>query len=343
MSIDQILSGNPLCRMFGIRYPIFQAGMGHVAFGDLAAAVSEAGGMGVIGTGYMSGDELRTEINHVRERTDRPFGVDILFARVDGQDPTSIEYTSNVQALIDVTLDERVPVLVSGLGDPAGVIDQAHDVGMKVMSVVGNVRQAKRLVDKGVDVIVASGRDGGGHVGRVGTAALVPAVVDAVAAPVIAGGGLADGRALIAALALGAAGVWMGTRFIATHEARGHINYKQKLVAIGDEGTIISRAHSGKTCRMVRNDFTRYWEDHVEEIQSHPHQLASVGQDASYKGRIEGDVDGGVLPAGQSVAMIHSIKHAGEVVQDIIQEAGRVIDAWAGKQQAAPIETGRRS
>ncbi|MBI3992230.1 MAG: nitronate monooxygenase [Candidatus Lambdaproteobacteria bacterium] len=336
MDEASIFADNPLCRMFGIRYPVFQAGMGHVAYGDLAAAVSEAGGMGVIGTGYMSGEELRAEIDKVRARTDRPFGVDILFARVEGRDATSVEYTAHVQALIDVTLDERVPVLVSGLGDPAGVIAQAHAQGMRVMSVVGNVRQARRMAEQGVDVIVASGADGGGHVGRVGTAVLVPAVADAVSVPVIAGGGIADGRGLVAALALGASGVWMGTRFIATREARGHDNYKHKLVEIGDEGTIVTRAHSGKTCRLVRNAFTDYWEAHAEQIQPHPHQLAAVGHPASLKGRIEGDVEHGVLPAGQSVAMIHEVLPAGEVVRNVVREAERIIGAWRATAPRVP-------
>src|SRR3546814_4873702 len=136
------------------------------------------------------------------------------------------------------------------------------------MSVVGNVRQARMLESQGVDMLIASGGDGGGHVGRVGTAARVPAVTEAVKIPVIAGGGLADGRGLLAALALGAVGVWMGTRFIASNEARAHDNYKNELVARDEEGTVISRAHSGKTVRMLRNKFTNYWEHNQDKIKN---------------------------------------------------------------------------
>jgi enoyl-[acyl-carrier protein] reductase II len=218
-------------------------------------------------------------------------------------------------------LEERVPVLISGLGNPLGVVQQAHDQGVVVMSLVGNVRQAKRLEAAGVDVIIASGCDGGGHVGTVGTAALVPQVVDAVTVPVVAGGGLSDGRSLVAALAWGACGIWLGTRFIATQEARAHHNYKDKLVAIDEEGTIVTRAHSGKPVRMVRNTFTATWAGREAEIKPYPWQLLEVGLPASIAGRIEGDVENGVLPAGQGAGLIADVPSAGEVVARIVQQA----------------------
>ncbi len=328
MSMQKLFGSLPVCERLGIRYPVFQAGMGHVAYGELAAAVSEAGGLGVIGTGTMAPDELRQEIALVRERTEKPFGVDILFARVEGSDPTSIGYVDRVQELIRVSLEARVPVLVSGLGNPGGIVPEAHGLGITVMSVVGNVRQARRLEGEGVDIIVASGHDGGGHVGRVGTAALVPAVVDAVDVPVLAAGGLADGRGLVAALAFGACGVWMGTRFITTEEARGHDNYKQKIVDIDDEGTVVSRANSGKPNRMIRNRFTESWEGREADILPFPQQMLEVGQAASVAGRIEGDTENGVLPAGQSAALIHEVKPAGQVLRDIVAEARAVFERW---------------
>jgi enoyl-[acyl-carrier protein] reductase II len=326
MSIERVLSSTALCRRLGIAHPIVQAGMGQVAYGRLAAAVSAAGGLGVIGAGYLTGDELRREIRVIRDATDKPFGVDILFAKVEGDDEASVNYTRQVQDQIDVSLEERVPVLISGLGNPLGVIDDAHARGMLVMSVVGNVRQARMLEAQGVDMLIASGGDGGGHVGRVGTAVLVPAVVDAVKVPVIAGGGLADGRGLLAALAFGAVGVWMGTRFIASEEARAHANYKNLLVERDEEGTVISRAHSGKTVRMLRNRFTEYWQQNEDRIQKYPRQLKEVGEPASVLGRIDGDVENGVLPAGQSVALIRQVKPAGAIVRDIVAEA---CDAYA--------------
>ena len=313
--------------------------MGQVAYGTLTAAVSEAGGLGVIGAGanYLSAEELRREIEIVRERTDKPFGVDILFGKIVSRDEGSQRYSTKTEELIEVTLEEQIPVLISGLGNPAAVVDRAHAAGAIVMSVVGNVRQAQRVVASGVDAVIASGHEGGGDVGRVGTISLIPAVADAVDVPVVAGGGLADGRGLVAALALGAAGVWLGTRFIATHEARGHDSYKGRIVDIDEEGTTVSRGHSGKPARLIKNAFTAYWDEHGEQIRPFPQQLLEIGEPASLKGRLEGDVDDGVLPAGQSAAMIHEIKGAAEVVADIVAEAHEVLQSFnSGRESPEP-------
>jgi enoyl-[acyl-carrier protein] reductase II len=321
MNFDKVLAGSFLCRKLGAKYPIMQAGMGQVAYGALAGAVSKAGGIGVIGSGYLTGEELRREIRIVREITDRPFGVDILFAKVTAEDESSRSYTQQVEDQIRVTIEERVPLLVSGLGNPLDVVSECHARGIIVGSVVGTVRHALKLERDGVDFLIASGHEGGGHVGRVGTASLVPAVTSAVEIPVIAGGGLADGRGLLAALALGAQGVWMGTRFIASKEARGHDNYKNRLVEATDEDTVVSRGHSGKTVRMLRNRFTDYWAANEAKILPYPRQLQEVGTDATVAGRIEGDIENGVLPAGQSTALIRSVKPAGQIVEDIVSEA----------------------
>ncbi|MCC7182802.1 MAG: nitronate monooxygenase [Rhodocyclaceae bacterium] len=322
---EALLREAPICSLLGITWPVLQAGMGQVAYGDLVGEVSAAGGLGVLGAGYMSGDELRGEIRKVRARTGRPFGVDILFGQVQSDDQGSQRYSQRVEDQIEASLDERVPVLISGLGNPSGVIPRAHALGIKIMSVVGNARQARQVVADGVDAVIASGAEGGGHVGRVGTATLVPMVVDAVAAirkvPVIAGGGLADGRGLAAAFALGACGTWMGTRFIATREARGHDHYKNRIVAIDEEGTVVTRGHSGKPCRLIRNRFTEYWEAHPEQIQPFPKQMVEVGEPATLRGRLEGDIENGVLPAGQSSGLIHGVIGAGDVVAQVVAEA----------------------
>ena len=325
---------NRLCRLLGIQVPVLQAGMYQVAYGELAAAVSGAGGLGVIGAAFMEPEDLRREIRLVQKATERPFGVDILFARVEGSDPASAGYTGQVQAHLEVTFEERVPVLVSGLGDPALVVPRAHGAGMVVMAAVGNTRQARRVVEGGVDAVIASGHDGGGHVGRVGTIALVPAVVDALkdrGTPVAAAGGLADGRGLVAALALGADGVWLGTRFIATVQARGHDNYKHSIAAIDEEGTVVTRAHSGKPNRMIRNGFTQSWEGREAEIKPYPIQMLEVGQPASVLGRIEGDAEHGVLPAGLSAALVRDVPDAGDVVRQIAAEAESVLKRLVGR------------
>jgi len=327
----KILDDNPFCRLLGIGFPICQAGMYQVAHGRLAAAVSQAGGLGVIGAAFMEPEDLRREIRLVRETTDRPFGVDILFAEVAKDDPSTTGYTQQVEDHIAVIFEERVPVLVSGLGNPGRIVPDCHALGIKVMSLVGTSRQAQSVAAAGVDVVIASGQDGGGHVGRIGTLPLVSKAVDSVDVPVLAAGGLADGRGLIAALALGAQGVWMGTRFIATDEARGHQNYKQKIADIDEDGTIVTRAHSGKPNRMIRNRFTASWEGRESEIKPYPGQLQEIGEPASILGRIEGDTENGVLPAGQGAGLIREVKPAGEVVADIMDEARAVLTHWAEK------------
>ena len=325
MPTDDIFADNPLCRLLGIRYPICQAGMYQVAYGPLAAAVSNAGGLGVIGSAYMDPRRLREEIRIAKAETDKPFGVDILFAKTAGGGATIEAYEREVRAHIDVTFEEGVPVIVSGLGNPGAIVPQAHAAGMKVMALVGTARQAQAVERSGVDAVIASGHEGGGHVGRIGTIVLVPRVVDVVRIPVLAAGGLADGRGLAAALALGAVGVWMGTRFIATVEARGHDNYKRRITEIDEDGTIVTRGHSGKPNRMIRNDFTRSWEGRESEIKPYPHQLKEVGEPASYRGRIEGDVATGVLPAGQSAGLIERVERAADVVEAVAREARAVL------------------
>ncbi|MSP66537.1 MAG: nitronate monooxygenase [Alphaproteobacteria bacterium] len=320
----------PICRRLGIEVPVFQAGMGFVARGALAGAVSAAGGLGVIGAGStMSAAEMRAEIRTVRSLTDRPFGVDVLFATVGSSGTETARYTDTVQAILEVVLEERVPVLISGLGSPRNVVPAAHQRGIFVMAVVGAVRHAVKAVADGVDAVIASGAEGGGHVGRVGTAVLVPAVVDAVRVPVLAGGGLADGRGLAAALALGAEGVWMGTRFVAALEAHAHANYRNAIVAADTTGTVVTRAHSGKPCRVIENDYTRHWQAHEAEILPFPLQALRFGNPASERGRLQGDVANGVLPAGQGCGLIHAVKPAGDIVREIVAEAGAVLDRLA--------------
>jgi enoyl-[acyl-carrier protein] reductase II len=316
----------PICDLLGIRYPICQAGMGYVARSALAAAVSAAGGLGVIAAANLSPRELREEIKKVRDQTDRPFGVDILFASVRVAGSEAQQFTDTVRAWADITLEEKVPVLVAGLGNPGPVTAQAHRLGMKVMALCGNVKQALDHAANGVDVVIAQGHEAGGHTGRIAGLVLIPAAVDALAPrPVLAAGGMADGRGIAAALALGAQGVWMGTRFIATPEAYCHDNYKKRVVALDEEGTVVTRAASGKPCRLIRNNFTREWEKREGEIQPFPVQAARVGRDAGIRARELGDVDNGNAPCGQSAGLIREIVPAGEVVRRLVAETEEVL------------------
>jgi enoyl-[acyl-carrier protein] reductase II len=327
----------PLCEMLGIEVPIVQAGMGYVARAELAAAVSAAGALGVIGAASLDAKGLREEIHRVRDLTDRPFGVDILFATV-GRPTTSdaaVRFTREVEKQLDVVFEERVPVLASGLGDPAPIVPQAHELGMRVLALVGNTKNAVRVAAGGVDAIVAQGYDGGGHTGRVGTLALLPAVIDAVSVPVLAAGGIADGRGLAAALAMGAVGAWIGTRFVASRESFSHDGYKQRIVEIDDEGTTVTRCFSGKPCRVIKNQTTQAWEaaELTARIKPFPQQFGVVtewlGEDPYIAGRREGKVDVGALAAGQSSALIHDVRPAGDIVRAIAQEATRALERLA--------------
>jgi enoyl-[acyl-carrier protein] reductase II len=319
-----------LCERLGLDYPICQAGMGWIARDALAAAVSAAGGLGVIGAEGYTPDELRAAIRRVRAAVgERPFGVDILFGAVKSARSAGVDaYEGNVVRQIEVALDERVPVLVSGLGSPQAILDEAHARGITVMSVIGNVRHARRLAAAGVDFLIAQGHEAGGHTGRIGTFTLVPQVVDAVDVPVLAAGGIGDGRGLVAALALGACGVWLGTRFVASVEAYAHLAYKERIVATDEEGTVVTRAHSGKPCRLIRNRFTDAWDAQPQDIQPFPAQFVEVGREAARRARLEGAVEEGGLPAGQVSGMIRAVEPAGEIVRRIVEEARTVLGRW---------------
>jgi len=321
----------PLCDLLGIRYPICQAGMAFVARSSLASAVSAAGGLGVIAAAHGTPEHLREEIRRVRDLTAEPFGVDILFATIRTVGEETAQFTDQVKDWTDVALEERVPVLIAGLGNPGPVTAQAHRLGIKVMALCGNVKQARDHAANGVDVVIAQGHEAGGHTGRIGGMVLIPAVADAVApVPVVAAGGVADGRGLAAALALGAVGVWIGTRFIATHEAHGHDNYKKKIVAIDEEGTVVHRGATGKPCRAIRNDFTREWEKRTAEILPFPLQAQRVGFPAAIRAREEGDVENGHAACGQSAGLISEIVPAREVVERLVAEADATLSRLAG-------------
>lgn len=304
-----------------IDHPVMLAGMGGVSYHALVTAVSEAGGFGCVGAGAMSHDEMVEEIRLVRESTDKPFGVDLLTA-LPGQ------LMTNIQAVID----GGAHVFVAALGVPRDAIQLCHDNNVLVANMCGKVRHATAAVEAGCDLVIAQGTEAGGHTGTVATMPLVPQIVDAVGdrVPVVAAGGLFDGRGLAAALALGADGVWIGTRFIATPEAHGAPGYKDALLRTGEDGTVISRAFTGKTLRAVRNETTKHFEEHPEELEPFPQQIVNavqggwmhLGADESTPGV---DPDRECYPAGQGVGAIDDLVPAGDLVRQIVAEAEAVI------------------
>lgn len=307
------------------------AGMGGVSYHRLVTAVSEAGGFGCLGASVMSTEEMVREIRSVKLGTSEPFGVDLLTAM-----------PGDLVGQVEVIIEEGARVFVAGLGVPDKVVDLCHRNGVLVVNMCGKVAHARAAVDAGCDIVVAQGTEAGGHTGQVATMPLVPLVVDAVAdrVPVVAAGGIFDGRGLAAALMLGADGVWLGTRFIATVEARSVTGYRDALVRTAEDGTTVTRAYSGKTMRVVRNRYTDEWDKRAEQPARFPAQVARSIQEGAF--HLGGDVEtGGVdpeiecYPAGQSVGGIGDVMTAGDVVRDVVAGAERALRA-AGARFANP-------
>jgi enoyl-[acyl-carrier protein] reductase II len=310
-----------LTEMLGIEHPVMLAGMGGVSYAPLVTAVSEAGGFGCLGASTMSTDRMVEEIDAVRAATDKPFGVDLLTAM-----------PGDLVGQVEQIIAGGASVFVAGLGVPEDVVDLCHRNGVLVVNMCGKVDHARRAVDAGCDLVVAQGTEAGGHTGTVATMPLVPQVVDAVGGqvPVVAAGGIFDGRGLAAALALGADGVWVGTRFIATPEARGVVGYKDALIRTAEDGTVVSRAFSGKTMRVVRNRYTMFFEEHPNELEAFPAQLARSMSDGSFHlgggEGIEGiDPDRECYPTGQGVGAIRTLIPAATLVEQIVNEATEVL------------------
>jgi enoyl-[acyl-carrier protein] reductase II len=307
-----------------VDHPVMLAGMGGVSYHRLVAAVSEAGGFGCMGASTMRPEEMVAEMAKVRELTSKPFGVDLLTA-LPGQIANQIA---------DV-IKGGARVFVAGLGVPRDAIELLHESNVLVGSMAGKVRHAVAAVESGCDFVVAQGTEAGGHTGTVATVALVPQVVDAVGdrVPVVAAGGLYDGRGLAAGLALGADGVWLGTRFIASPEARAVAGYKETLLGLAEDATVISRAYTGKTCRVVRNDWTQHYDEHPDELQPFPAQVAvSAKAGANHLGAPDGTPTDPRLefyPCGQGVGGIDSLEPAGEIVRRLVAEAEAVVDRLA--------------
>lgn len=311
-----------LCDLLGVEHPIMLAGMGGVSWAELAAAVSKAGGYGVLGMAGQEPEFIRQQMREVRRLTDRPFGVDLLAASPE-----------SLTAAVDIIIEEGASSFIAGLGVPMPIMEKLKKAGLKVMVVCGAVKHAVKAEQAGCDAVICQGSEGGGHTGLVGTLPLVAQAVERVKIPVVAAGGIYDGRGLAAALALGAQGVWMGTRFIASVEAHAGALYRETILESEDTDTTRTRCYSGKPMRVRTNPYVQDWESRPADIQPFPHQALlsrRAGVMGGIGGQIEGlDPDKSCFAMGQSAGGIADVLTAAEIIQRILKEADAAIDRVA--------------
>lgn len=311
-----------LCDLLDVKHPIMLAGMGGVSYAELVAAVSNAGGYGVLGMAGRGPDFIREQMRLVKSLTDKPFGVDLLAASPE-----------SLTASVDVIVQEGASSFVAGLGIPMPIMETLKKAGLKVMVVCGAVKHAVKAEQAGCDAVICQGGEGGGHTGLVGTLPLVAQAVDAVKIPVVAAGGLYDGRGLAAALSLGAVGVWMGTRFIASNEAHAGQMYRDTIVEATDEDTVRTRSYSGKPMRVKKNPYVADWESRPQDIQPFPQQAmlsTREGVMGGIGGQIDGlDADRSCFAMGQSAGGVREVLPAAEIVARLIAEAEASIDRVA--------------
>lgn len=302
-----------ITKLLGIQYPIFQGAMAQIARYPLAAAVSEAGGLGIIASGGMTAEELRQEIRHLKELTDKPFGVNIMLMM------------DNIADIVQVIIDEKVPIVTTGAGTPKHIMPYLKEAGTKVIPVIASVKHAQKMEELGVDALIAEGTEAGGHIGSTTTMALVPQIVDAVSIPVIAAGGIADGRGIAAAYSLGAQGVQLGTIFLATQECPVAESYKQAILEANDTATAVTGQKAGAPVRCLRNQLTERFLA-LEEQNASREELEELALGSLAKAVHEGDVETGSLMAGQIAGLIKEIRPVKTVITDLFDDAQRVIN-----------------
>lgn len=298
-----------ICEITGIKYPIFQGGMAWVSEAHLAAAVSNAGGLGLISAMNADAGYLKEQIRLCKELTNKPFGVNIMLM------------SPHVEEVARVVKEEKVPVVTTGAGTPGRYMEGWLQSGIKVIPVVASVAFAKRLERMGACAVIAEGAEAGGHVGELNTMALVPQVCDAVSIPVVAAGGIADGRGMAAAFMLGAEGIQMGTRFLAAEECRIHKIYKDKIISAGDTDTIVTGKKLGHPVRALKTPFTRKFSQMENDHDITQEEADAFGAGALRKAAREGDEQTGCYMAGQSAGLVKKIQPAKEIIEEIVQQA----------------------
>jgi enoyl-[acyl-carrier protein] reductase II len=306
-------------RLLQIEYPLIQGGMAWVADAHLAAAVSNAGGLGIIAAANMPPDLLDQQLKAVKEMTDKPYGVNIMLL------------SSTADDAIELAFKHKVPVITTGAGTPGKVIDRLKPAGSTVIPVVASVALARRAEKQGADAVVAEGTEAGGHVGELTTMVLVPQIVDSVNIPVIAAGGIADGRGIMAAFSLGAEGVQIGTRLACCCESNIHDSYKRAIVSAKDRSTVVTGRYTGHPVRCIRNKLTSQLEK-MEKDNVSLEEFEKLGSGSLRSAAVDGDVSWGSVMAGQCAAMVSSIQPAEEIIREMFQEADKVLEGLSGPE-----------
>lgn len=301
-----------ITNLLGTRYPVFQGGMAWVSSASLVAAVSNAGGLGILGSGSMQPEEVISEIRLIKSATSRPFGVNIMLLM-----PTAPK-------IIEVCLNERVPVITTGAGNPGPYIKAFKEIGTKVIPVVSSVALARRLERAGADALIAEGTESGGHIGEITTMVLIPQIVDAVSIPVVAAGGIADGRGIMAAFALGAEGVQMGTRFILASECHAHPNYKKVVAQAKDRDTVVTGISTGHPVRVIRNKLAKIYVEREQKGAS-VEELDALARGSLPRSVRSGDVENGSVMAGQVCGLIDREEPVAEIFKHLESDFRNVL------------------
>ena len=294
-----------LTTLLNIEYPIFQGGMANIATHELAAAVSEAGGLGIIGAGGWDVDKVRFEIRETKKLTDKPFGVNVMLMSPHAED------------ISDMVIEEGVKVITTGAGNPGIYMDKWKEAGITVVPVVPSVALAKRMERAGADAVIVEGTEAGGHIGEITTLTLVPQVRDAIEIPIIAAGGIADSRGFDAAYCLGAQGVQIGTVLLASEECPIHVNYKNSVVKAKDTSTVVTGRNTGAPVRVIKNKMARKYLELTKTNDVELEELEKLTLGSLRKAVLDGDMDGGSIMAGQSAGLVKAVRPVKEIIEDI--------------------------
>jgi len=302
-----------ICELLNIKYPIFQGAMANISDASLAGAVSEAGGLGVIAAGNNNAEYVKKEIDKVRSLTDKPFGVNVMLLS---------PYAEEVSQLI---VEEKVPVVITGAGNPGKFMKEWQAVGCKVIPVIPSVAFAKHLEKLGADAIICEGTESGGHVGEITTMALAPQVIDAVEIPVVVAGGIADGRGVAAAFALGASGIQIGTRFLVAKECTVHENYKKRILKANDTDTAVTGRKTGHPVRVIKNKLVNQFKE-LEKNNATIEEMEELGKGRLYRAAILGDMDYGSVMSGQIAGLVNKEQTSEEIITEMFEEAEVIIN-----------------